>query len=84
MKGAGMLKKWRIIFGIVIVVAGIGVCFFAKGKEKSAKVRAQTDSAQKGKLEVKENGSGTVQPAASTDIKATANIEVDEALVSKG
>jgi multidrug efflux pump subunit AcrA (membrane-fusion protein) len=83
-KGAGMLKKWWILFGIVIVVIGIGGWFFAKGKEKPTMAQVQTASVQKGKLQVKVSGSGTVQPVTSTDVKAASNTEVDEVLVSKG
>lgn len=79
-----MLKKWWILFGIVIVVIGIGGWFFAKGKEKPTMAQVQTASVQKGKLQVKVSGSGTVQPVTSTDVKAASNNEVDEVLVSKG
>ncbi|MGG4011386.1 efflux RND transporter periplasmic adaptor subunit [Bacillus smithii] len=79
-----MLKKWWILFGIVIVVIGIGGWFFAKGKEKPTMAQVQTASVQKGKLQVKVSGSGTVQPVTSTDVKASSNNEVDEVLVSKG
>lgn len=79
-----MLKKWWILFGIVIVVIGIGGWFFAKGKDKPTMAQVQTASVQKGKLQVKVSGSGTVQPVTSTDVKAASNNEVDEVLVSKG
>lgn len=79
-----MLKKWWILFGIVIVVIGIGGWFFAKGKDKPTMAQVQTASVQKGKLQVKVSGSGTVQPVTSTDVKAASNTEVDEVLVSKG
>lgn len=79
-----MLKKWWILFGIVIVVIGIGGWFIVKGKEKPTMAQVQTASVQKGKLQVKVSGSGTVQPVTSTDVKAASNNEVDEVLVSKG
>jgi len=79
-----MLKKWWILFGIVIVVIGIGGWFIVKGKEKPTMAQVQTASVQKGKLQVKVSGSGTVQPVTSTDVKAASNTEVDEVLVSKG
>ena len=79
-----MLKKWWILFGIGIVVIGIGGWFFAKGKDKPTMAQVQTASVQKGKLQVKVSGSGTVQPVTSTDVKAASNNEVDEVLVSKG
>ncbi|MBA2874694.1 HlyD family secretion protein [Anoxybacillus caldiproteolyticus] len=78
------MKKWVIIFVIAIVVIGGGVWFFAKGKEEPTMAQVQTASVQRGKLEVKVSGSGTVQPVTSTDIKATATKEVDEVLVSEG
>lgn len=78
------MKKWWILFGIVIVVIGIGGWFFAKGKEKPTMAQVQTASVQKGKLQVKVSGSGTVQPVTSSDVKAASNAEVDEVLVSKG
>ncbi|GCD83982.1 hypothetical protein PTHTG4_30470 [Parageobacillus thermoglucosidasius] len=79
-----MLKKWVIIFVAAIVIIGGGVWFFAKGKEEPTTAQVQTASVQRGKLEVKVSGSGTVQPVTSTDIKATATKEVDEVLVSEG
>lgn len=78
------MKKWWILFGIVIVVIGIGGWFIVKGKEKPTMAQVQTASVQKGKLQVKVSGSGTVQPVTSTDVKAASNTEVDEVLVSKG
>ncbi|WP_081260447.1 efflux RND transporter periplasmic adaptor subunit [Parageobacillus thermoglucosidasius] len=79
-----MLKKWVVIFFAAIVIIGGGVWFFAKGKEEPTMAQVQTASVQRGKLEVKVSGSGTVQPVTSTDIKATATKEVDEVLVSEG
>ncbi|MGG4041965.1 efflux RND transporter periplasmic adaptor subunit [Bacillus smithii] len=78
------MKKWWILIGIVIVVIGIGGWFIVKGKEKPTMAQVQTASVQKGKLQVKVSGSGTVQPVTSTDVKAASNTEVDEVLVSKG
>jgi multidrug efflux pump subunit AcrA (membrane-fusion protein) len=79
-----VLKKWVVIFVAAIVIIGGGVWFFAKGKEEPTMAQVQTASVQRGKLEVKVSGSGTVQPITSTDIKATATKEVDEVLVSEG
>ncbi|OAT72171.1 efflux transporter periplasmic adaptor subunit [Parageobacillus thermoglucosidasius] len=78
------MKKWVVIFFAAIVIIGGGVWFFAKGKEEPTMAQVQTASVQRGKLEVKVSGSGTVQPVTSTDIKATATKEVDEVLVSEG
>lgn len=79
-----MLKKWVMIFIVAIVVIGGGVWFFAKGKEEPTMAQVPTASVQRGKLEVKVSGSGTVQSVTSTDIKAKDNKKVDEVLVSEG
>lgn len=73
-----------IIFVIAIVVIGGSVWFLAKGKDETTVTQVPTASVQRGKLEVKVSGSGTVQPVTSEDIKAAANKEVDEVFVTEG
>ncbi|WP_027410497.1 efflux RND transporter periplasmic adaptor subunit [Anoxybacteroides tepidamans] len=78
------MKKWVVMFIGAIIVVGGGAWFWTKGKEGTATVQAATASVQRGKLEVKVSGTGTVQSVTSEDIKAEVNKEVDEVLVPEG
>jgi HlyD family secretion protein len=80
------LKKWIIIIISVLVIGFVGYQFYGS-KTNSQQVAAQvrTATVQKGKLDVKISGSGTVKPVTSEDIKSTIdNNAIDEVLVSAG
>lgn len=80
------MKKWIWIIVSVLVIGFVGYQWF-HSKSSSNEVTAQVRTAlvQKGKLEVKISGSGTVEPVTSEDIKSTIdNNEIDEVLVSAG
>jgi multidrug efflux pump subunit AcrA (membrane-fusion protein) len=80
------MKKWIYIVVSILVLGFVGYQWYGS-KTSSQEVSAQVRTAvvQKGKLEVKISGSGTVQPVTSEDIKSTMdNNEIDEVLVSAG
>ncbi|MGG1679765.1 efflux RND transporter periplasmic adaptor subunit [Neobacillus sp. NRS-1170] len=80
------MKKWIWIIVSVLVIGFVGYQWF-HSKSSSNEVTTQTRTAvvQKGKLEVKISGSGTVEPVTSEDIKsAIDNNEIDEVLVTAG
>lgn len=80
------MKKWIWIIVSVLVIGYVGYQWF-HSKSSSTEVTAQTRTAvvQKGKLEVKISGSGTVEPVTTEDIKSTNdNNEIDEVLVTAG
>jgi multidrug efflux pump subunit AcrA (membrane-fusion protein) len=80
------MRKWILIVISVIVIGFVGFQWY-NSKTKAQQVTAQIRTAvvQKGNLEVKISGSGTVQPVTSEDIKSTINNnEIDEVLVSAG
>lgn len=80
------MKKWILIVISVLVIGFVGFQWY-NSKTKAQQVTAQIRTAvvQKGNLEVKISGSGTVQPVTSEDIKSTINNnEIDEVLVSAG
>jgi multidrug efflux pump subunit AcrA (membrane-fusion protein) len=79
------MKKWIFVLIGVIVVGFVGYqWYFTKAAAKQApNTQTRTAQVQKGKLEVKVSGSGTVQPVTSEDIKAVENNkEIDEVPVS--
>ncbi|WML56460.1 efflux RND transporter periplasmic adaptor subunit [Neobacillus sp. PS2-9] len=80
-----MMKKW-VMLAVGILVAGFVGYQYYSSKTSSQTVSAQvrTATVQKGTLEVKISGSGTVQPVTSEDIKAKDNNEIDEVLVATG
>ncbi|MEH7331633.1 efflux RND transporter periplasmic adaptor subunit [Neobacillus drentensis] len=80
------MKKWIWIIVSVLVIGFVGYQWF-HSKSSSSEVTTQTRTAvvQKGKLEVKISGSGTVEPVTSEDIKSTIdNNEIEEVLVTAG
>ena len=80
------MKKWIWILVSVLVIGFVGYQW-VNSKNSTSEVSAQVRSAtvQKGKLEVKISGSGTVEPVTSEDIKATEdNNEIDEVVVAAG
>ncbi|HJV31515.1 MAG TPA: efflux RND transporter periplasmic adaptor subunit [Bacillales bacterium] len=79
------MKKWLFLLIGIMVVGYIGYQWYsAKAAAKQAPItQMRTADVQKGKLEVKVSGSGTIQPVTSEDIKSTVNNkEIDEVLVS--
>jgi multidrug efflux pump subunit AcrA (membrane-fusion protein) len=81
-----MMKKW-VMLAVGLMVAGFVGYQYYSSKTSSQTVLAQvrTATVQKGTLEVKISGSGTVQPVTSEDIKAKDNNnEIDEVLVATG
>ncbi|ETI67115.1 efflux RND transporter periplasmic adaptor subunit [Neobacillus vireti] len=80
------MKKWILIAVGVLIVGFVGYQWVsAKSSPQSAVAQERTAIVQKGKLDVKISGSGTVQPVTSEDIKSTIDSnEIDEVLVSTG
>jgi multidrug efflux pump subunit AcrA (membrane-fusion protein) len=78
------MKKWIFTLIGIVVVGFIGYQWYAsKTSAQQVTTQVRTADVQKGKLEVKVSGSGTVQPVTSEDIKSTINNnEIDEVLVS--
>jgi len=81
------MKKWIITVIVVVVVGFVGYQWF--GSKTSAQqiqtAQVRTAVVQKGKLDVKVSGSGTVQPVTTEDITSTiSNNQIDEVLVSAG
>ncbi|WP_042357189.1 efflux RND transporter periplasmic adaptor subunit [Bacillus rubiinfantis] len=80
------MKKWIWIIVSVLIIGFVGFQWY-NSKKGSAEVVQQTRTAtvQKGKLEVRVSGSGTVASVTSDDIEADDdNSEIDEVLVSTG
>ncbi|HEY2420889.1 MAG TPA: efflux RND transporter periplasmic adaptor subunit [Neobacillus sp.] len=80
------MKKAIWIIISIIVIGFVGYQWFAsKSNAQQVSSQERTAIVQKGKLEVKISGSGTVQPVISEDIKSTINNnQIDEVLVSTG
>lgn len=81
------MKKWIWIIVTVLVIGFVGFQYYRSKTTSTTDTSTQirTATVQKGKLEVKVSGSGTVQPVTSEDIKSTIdNNEIDEVKVSAG
>ncbi|MFC0300540.1 efflux RND transporter periplasmic adaptor subunit [Virgibacillus soli] len=80
------MKKWIWLIVSVLVIGGFGFQWYSSTKNSKEDIhQTRTATAQKGKLEVKVSGSGTVEAVTSKDIKAVEdNDEIDEVLVSVG
>ncbi|MFK9090405.1 efflux RND transporter periplasmic adaptor subunit [Bacillus salipaludis] len=80
------MKKWILLAVGVLVVGFVGYQWYsAKTSAQTASVQERTAVVQKGKLEVKISGSGTVQSVTNEDIKSVINNnEIDEVLVTVG
>jgi multidrug efflux pump subunit AcrA (membrane-fusion protein) len=86
-KGVKNMKKWIITVIVVVVVGFVGYQWYASRTSAAQQVQTQIRTAvvQKGKLDVKISGSGTVQPVTSEDITSTINNNsIDEVLVTAG
>ncbi|QQZ08624.1 efflux RND transporter periplasmic adaptor subunit [Heyndrickxia vini] len=79
------MKKWIITIIIAVIVIGGASWYFLQNKKNQQPVMAATSTAtvQKGKLDVKVSGSGSISSSSSQDVKATEMDEIDEVLVSK-
>ena len=75
-----------IIAGCVVIISFVGYQWYsAKASTQPASAMVRTAMVQKGTLEVKISGSGTIQPVTSEDIKSIiTNDEIDEVLVKAG
>jgi multidrug efflux pump subunit AcrA (membrane-fusion protein) len=80
------MKKWIITVVVVVVVGFVGYQWYAsKTSAQQVPTQIRTAVVQKGKLDVKISGSGTVQPVTSEDITSTINNNaIDEVLVTAG
>jgi multidrug efflux pump subunit AcrA (membrane-fusion protein) len=80
------MKKWILIVICVIVIGFVGFQWYSsKTSAQQVTTQIRTALVQKGKLDVKISGSGTVQPVTSEDVKSTLNNNaIDEVLVSSG
>ncbi|WP_040209617.1 efflux RND transporter periplasmic adaptor subunit [Neobacillus jeddahensis] len=80
------MKKWILIAVGILVVGFVGYQWYsAKAGTQTASAQERTANVQKGTLEVKISGSGTIQAVTSEDIKSIINNdEIDEVLVSEG
>lgn len=80
------MKKWIFILVGVLVVGFVGYQWYgSKSSSQGVSAQVRTAVVQKGNLEAKISGSGTVQPVTSVDIKSTIdNNQIDEVLVSAG
>jgi multidrug efflux pump subunit AcrA (membrane-fusion protein) len=81
------MKKWILIFVSVVLVGYVGYQWYNSKTSTTEASSAQTRTAtvQKGKMEVKISGSGTVGAVTSVDIKTKENNKtIDEVLVAAG
>lgn len=80
------MKKWILIVVGVIVVGFVSYQWYsAKTSAQTATAKVRTAVSQKGTLDVKISGSGTIQAVTSEDIKAISNNEeIDEVLAATG
>lgn len=80
------MKKWILVVIGVLIVGYAGFQWFhSKSSAQQITSQVRTATVQKGKLEVKVSGSGTVQPVIDKDIESTINNnKIDEVLVSSG
>jgi multidrug efflux pump subunit AcrA (membrane-fusion protein) len=80
------MKKWIITVIVVVVIGFVGYQWYAsRTSAQQVTTQIRTAVVQKGELDVKISGSGTVQPVTSEDITSTINNnEIDEVLVTTG
>ena len=81
------MKKWITIIIVVVIIGFVGFQWINSktNAQQQATTQIRTAVAQKGKIDVKISGSGTVQPVTSEDITSTiSNNEIDEVLVTAG
>lgn len=80
------MKKWIWIVISLVVIGFVGYQWF-QSRTSSQEVSAQVRTAvvQKGNLEVKISGSGTIESVTNVDVKSTSDQKtIDEVLVSAG
>ncbi|WP_066319886.1 efflux RND transporter periplasmic adaptor subunit [Bacillus sp. FJAT-29814] len=81
------MKKWILIVVSIVIAGYVGYQWYNSktSTSEAATAPARMATVQKGKLEVKISGSGTVQPVTSVDIKSEENNKtIDEVLVEAG
>jgi multidrug efflux pump subunit AcrA (membrane-fusion protein) len=80
------MKKWIWIVISIVTIGFVGYQWYnSKISTKIVSTQVRTAVVEKGNLEVKISGSGTVQALTSIDIKSLiTNDEIDEVLVSAG
>lgn len=79
------MKKWITAIIVIILLAGGGTWYYQKGKAKqvTSTTIIPTATVQKGTLESKVSGSGSLTPATDEDIKIDESKTVDEVLVTE-
>ncbi|MGE8202971.1 efflux RND transporter periplasmic adaptor subunit [Heyndrickxia sp. NPDC080065] len=79
------MKKWIISVIILVLLIGGGSWYYLHTKQSEQPVMASTSTTevQKGKLDVKISGSGSIASSSSEDVKSEVMDKVDEVLVSK-
>ncbi len=80
------MKKWILLAVSLLIVGFVSYQWYAsKTSTQTASAQVRTAVVQKGTLEVKISGSGTVQAVTSEDVKSISNNkEIDEVLVAAG
>lgn len=79
-----MKTKWKIVIGIVLVVAAIGGTVASVRWSQSAQVTVQTAIAAKGDLTSIVTASGEIKPKTYTNLGANAQGRVMEVMVKEG
>ncbi|MDR6121513.1 multidrug efflux pump subunit AcrA (membrane-fusion protein) [Bacillus sp. SLBN-46] len=80
------MKKWIWIVIGILVIGFVGYQWYnSRTSSQEVTTQVRTAVVQKGNLEVKISGSGSIQPVTSEDLKSTIdNNEIDEVLVVAG
>ena len=80
------MKKWIWIVIGILVIGFVGYQWYnSRTSSEEVTTQVRTAVVQKGNLEVKISGSGSIQPVTSEDLKSTIdNNEIDEVLVAAG
>ncbi|MGG3564929.1 efflux RND transporter periplasmic adaptor subunit [Neobacillus rhizosphaerae] len=80
------MNKWIWIVITILVIGFVGYQWYnSRTSTQEVTTQVRTAVVQKGNLEVKISGSGSIQPVTSEDIKSTIdNNEIDEVLVAAG
>ncbi|WP_413306813.1 efflux RND transporter periplasmic adaptor subunit [Bacillus sp. 1P10SD] len=80
------MKKWIWIVISILFIGFVGYQWYnSRTSSQETKTQVRTAVVQKGNLEVKISGSGSIQPVTNEDLKSTIdNNEIDEVLVAAG
>jgi multidrug efflux pump subunit AcrA (membrane-fusion protein) len=76
------MKKWLVIGIVVIALSLAGGIFYLKKEPQETMAQTPTAAVEKGTLEVRVSGSGSIEPVNSEDLMVDEVKEVDEVLVS--